>query len=318
MKLYEEAGLPPGVINLVYGSGAEVGDPVLASPHLAGIHFTGSTAVFNGMWRTVASNLESYRNYPRIVGETGGKDFIVAHPSADPAEVATAIMRGSFEYQGQKCSAASRLFMPSNLWPEVRDQLVSEVATMKMGNVSDFGNFMGAVIDAGSFSTQKGAIDEANAKGSKASVIVGGGYDDSDGWFVEPTVIETTDPDFRTMKEELFGPVVTAYVYDEKRYEETLDMIDAGAPYGLTGAVFSRDRAAVATAQDRLRYAAGNFYVNDKPTGAVVGQQPFGGARASGTNDKAGSMWNLIRWVTPRSIKETLVPPTDYRYPFMQ
>jgi 1-pyrroline-5-carboxylate dehydrogenase len=317
MKLYEEAGLPPGVINLVYGSGAEVGDPVLASPDLAGIHFTGSTAVFNGMWRTVASNLENYRNYPRIVGETGGKDFIVAHPSADASEVATAIMRGSFEYQGQKCSAASRLFMPSNLWPEVRDQLVSEVGTMKMGNVSDFGNFMGAVIDGSSFETQKGAIDEANAKGSKASVIVGGGYDDSDGWFVEPTVIETTDPDFRTMKEELFGPVVTAYVYDEKRYEDTLDMIDAGAPYGLTGAVFSRDRDAVATAQDRLRYAAGNFYVNDKPTGAVVGQQPFGGARASGTNDKAGSMWNLIRWVSPRTIKETFVPPTDYRYPFL-
>jgi 1-pyrroline-5-carboxylate dehydrogenase len=306
MKIYEEAGLPPGVINLVYGSGAEVGDPVLASPHLAGIHFTGSTAVFNGMWRTVASNLENYRNYPRIVGETGGKDFIVAHPSADPSEVATAIMRGSFEYQGQKCSAASRLFMPSNLWPEVRDQLVSEVATMKMGNVSDFGNFMGAVIDGGSFETQKGAIDEANAKGSKASVIVGGGYDDSDGWFVEPTVIETTDPDFRTMKEELFGPVVTAYVYDEKKYEDTLDLIDAGAPYGLTGAVFSRDRDAVATAKDRLRYAAGNFYVNDKPTGAVVGQQPFGGAR-----------WNLIRWVSPRTIKETFVPATDYRYPFL-
>jgi 1-pyrroline-5-carboxylate dehydrogenase len=317
MKLYEEAGLPPGVINLVYGSGAEVGDPVLASPDLAGIHFTGSTAVFNGMWRTVASNLESYRNYPRIVGETGGKDFIVAHPSADPAAVATAIMRGSFEYQGQKCSAASRLFMPSNLWPEVREQLVSEVGTMKMGNVSDFGNFMGAVIDGSSFKTQKAAIDEANAKGSKASVIVGGGYDDSDGWFVEPTVIETTDPDFRTMKEELFGPVVTAYVYDETRYEDTLDMIDAGAPYGLTGAVFSRDRDAVATAQDRLRYAAGNFYVNDKPTGAVVGQQPFGGARASGTNDKAGSMWNLIRWVSPRTIKELFVPPTDYRYPFL-
>jgi 1-pyrroline-5-carboxylate dehydrogenase len=317
MKLYEEAGLPPGVINLVYGSGAEVGDPVLASPDLAGIHFTGSTAVFNGMWRTVASSLENYRNYPRIVGETGGKDFIVAHPSADPAEVATAIMRGSFEYQGQKCSAASRLFMPSNLWPEVRDQLVSEVGTMKMGNVSDFGNFLGAVIDGSSFKTQTAAIDEANATDSRASVIVGGGYDDSDGWFVEPTVIETTDPDFRTMKEELFGPVVTAYVYDEKRYEDTLDMIDAGAPYGLTGAVFSRDRDAVATAQDRLRYAAGNFYVNDKPTGAFVGQQPFGGARASGTNDKAGSMWNLIRWVSPRTIKELFVPPTDYRYPFL-
>src|SRR6266403_6012292 len=318
MKLYEEAGLPPGVINLVYGSGAEVGDPALASPDLAGIHFTGSTAVFNGMWRTVAGNLESYRNYPRIVGETGGKDFIVAHPSADPAAVATAIVRGSFEYQGQKCSAASRLFMPSNLWPQVREQLVEDVQALRVGDVSDFGNFMGAVIDGGSFKTQKAAIDEANASGSSASVLVGGGYDDADGWFVEPTVIETTDANFRTMREELFGPVVTAFVYPEKRFGDTLDLIDSGAPYGLTGAVFARDRGAVEEAQERLRYAAGNFYVNDKPTGAVVGQQPFGGARASGTNDKAGSMWNLIRWVSPRTIKETFVPPTDYRYPFMQ
>jgi 1-pyrroline-5-carboxylate dehydrogenase len=317
MKLFEEAGLPPGVINLVYGSGADIGDPVLASPDLAGIHFTGSTAVFNGMWRTVAGNLENYRNYPRIVGETGGKDFIVAHPSADPAAVATAIVRGSFEYQGQKCSAASRLFMPSNLWPQVREQLVEEVRALRVGDVSDFGNFMGAVIDSGSFKTQKAAIDEANASGSTASVLVGGGYDDAEGWFVEPTVIETTDPNFRTMKEELFGPVVTAFVYDEKKYGDTLDLIDSGAPYGLTGAVFARDRGAVEEAQERLRYAAGNFYVNDKPTGAVVGQQPFGGARASGTNDKAGSMWNLIRWVSPRTTKELFVPPTDYRYPFM-
>ena len=317
MKLYEEAGLPPGVINLVYGSGAEVGDPVLASPDLAGIHFTGSTAVFNGMWRTVANNLERYRNYPRIVGETGGKDFILAHASADPGAVATAILRGSFEYQGQKCSAASRLFMPSNLWPEVRDQLVREVGELKVGNVSDFGNFMGAVIDGSSFATQQAAIAEANTSGSNASVLVGGGTDDSDGWFVEPTVIETTDPEFRTMREELFGPIVTAYVYDENAYDDTLDLIDGGSPYGLTGAVFARDRAAVASAQQRLRYAAGNFYVNDKPTGAVVGQQPFGGARASGTNDKAGSMWNLIRWVSPRTIKELFVSPTDYRYPFL-
>src|SRR5205807_8963857 len=304
MKLWEEAGLPPGVINLVYGSGAEIGDPALASPDLAGIHFTGSTAVFNGMWGTVAKNLDNYRNYPRIVGETGGKDFIVAHPSADPAAVATAIVRGSFEYQGQKCSAASRLFMPSNLWPQVREQLVDEVKSLRTGDVSDFGNFMGAVIDGSSFKTQKAAIDEANASNGNASVLVGGHYDDSDGWFVEPTVIETSDPGFRTMKEELFGPVVTAYVYDEKRYPESLDLIDSGAPYGLTGAVFSRDREAVELANDRLRYAAGNFYVNDKPTGAVVGQQPFGGARSSGTNDKAGSMWNLIRWVSPRTIKE--------------
>jgi 1-pyrroline-5-carboxylate dehydrogenase len=317
MKLLEEAGLPPGVINLVYGSGAEIGDPVLASPNLAGIHFTGSTAVFNGMWRTVASNLENYRNYPRIVGETGGKDFIVAHPSADVDELATAIVRGSFEYQGQKCSAASRVFAPSNLWPELRERLVEQVQALKVGDVSDFGNFMGAVIDAGSFKTQKAAIDEAKASNGKASVLVGGGYDDSDGWFVEPTVIETSDPDFRTMREELFGPVVTAFVYPEGDYEHTLDLIDSGAPYGLTGAVFSRDRSAVDLAQERLRYAAGNFYVNDKPTGAVVGQQPFGGARSSGTNDKAGSMWNLIRWVSPRTIKELFVPPTDYRYPYM-
>ncbi len=317
MKLYEEAGLPPGVINLVYGSGAEVGDPALASSDLAGIHFTGSTAVFNGMWQTVAQSLDRYRNYPRIVGETGGKDFIVAHPSADVDSLATAIVRGSFEYQGQKCSAASRVFAPSNLWPELRERLVEQVRALKVGNVSDFGNFMGAVIDGGSFKTQKAAIDEANAGKGTTSVLVGGGYDDADGWFVEPTVIETSDPDFRTMKEELFGPVVTAYVYDEKRYEDTLDLIDSGAPYGLTGAVFSRDRDAVELANDRLRYAAGNFYVNDKPTGAVVGQQPFGGGRASGTNDKAGSMWNLIRWVSPRTIKELFVAPTDYRYPYM-
>ena len=317
MQLYQEAGLPPGVINLVYGSGADVGDPALASQHLAGVHFTGSTGVFNGMWRSIASSLDNYRNYPRIVGETGGKDFIVAHPTADVGAVATAIVRGSFEYQGQKCSAASRVFAPSNLWPELRERLVEEVRALRVGDVSDFRNFMGAVIDGGSFATQKEAIDEAKSADGKASVLVGGGYDDSDGWFVEPTVIETTDPGFRTMKEELFGPVVTAFVYDEGRYEDTLDLIDGGAPYGLTGAVFARDRAAVETADERLRYAAGNFYVNDKPTGAVVGQQPFGGARASGTNDKAGSMWNLIRWVSPRTIKETFVPPTDYRYPYM-
>ncbi|HEY2073396.1 MAG TPA: L-glutamate gamma-semialdehyde dehydrogenase [Gaiellaceae bacterium] len=320
MKLYEEAGLPPGVINLVYGNGAEIGDPALASPHLAGIHFTGSTGVFNSMWKNVGANIAdgTYRNYPRIVGETGGKDFIVAHPSADVEALATAIVRGSFEYQGQKCSAASRVFAPSNLWPELRERLVEEVRTLRMGDVGDFSNFMGAVIDKSSFATQKQAIEDARSSGGTASVLVGGGTDDSEGWFVEPTVIETSDPDFRTMREELFGPVVTAFVYDEKKFEDTLDLVDAGAPYGLTGAVFSRDRAAVDTARDRLRYAAGNFYVNDKPTGAVVGQQPFGGARASGTNDKAGSMWNLIRWASPRTIKETFVPPTDYRYPFMQ
>ncbi|HEY7422049.1 MAG TPA: L-glutamate gamma-semialdehyde dehydrogenase [Gaiellaceae bacterium] len=317
MKLWEEAGLPPGVINLVYGSGAAVGDPALASEHLAGIHFTGSTPVFQGMWKTVGENIAGYRNYPRIVGETGGKDFIVAHPSADAEAVATAILRGSFEYQGQKCSAASRVFAPASLWPQVREQVVEEIGEMKMGDVADFSNFLGAVIDASSFATQKEAIEEAKAADGAASIVAGGHYDDSDGWFVQPTVIETSDPEFRTMREELFGPVVTAFVYDDSRYDDTLDLVDTGTTYGLTGAVFARDLDAIEKTRDRLRYAAGNFYVNDKPTGAVVGQQPFGGARASGTNDKAGSMWNLIRWVSPRTIKETFVPPRDYRYPFL-
>jgi len=316
MRLLQEAGLPDGVINLVYGSGAKIGDAALASPELAGIHFTGSTGVFNSMWKTVGSNVGDYRNYPRIVGETGGKDFIVAHPSADVDAVATAIVRGSFEYQGQKCSAASRIYAPSNLWPELRERLAEEVKTLKMGDVSDFSNFMGAVIDANSLKTQREAIEEAKSA-DKANVLVGGGIADEEGFFVEPTVIETEDPDFRTMREELFGPVVTAYVYPEKNWDATLDLVDRGAPYGLTGAVFARDRSAIEDAQDKLAYAAGNFYVNDKPTGAVVGQQPFGGARASGTNDKAGSMWNLIRWVSPRTIKETFVPPKDYRYPYM-
>jgi 1-pyrroline-5-carboxylate dehydrogenase len=316
MRLFQEAGLPDGVINLVYGSGATIGDAALSSPHLAGIHFTGSTPVFNSMWRTVASNMERYRNYPRIVGETGGKDFIVAHPSADVDALATAIVRGSFEYQGQKCSASSRIYAPSNLWPALRERLQEEVATIKMGDVSDFGNFMGAVIDGSSFRTQSEAIEEAKAS-PDADIVVGGGYDDSHGYFVEPTVIETRDPAFRTMRDELFGPVVTTYVYDENQWDETLALVDSTAPYGLTGAVFSEDRAAIDDARDKLRYAAGNFYVNDKPTGAVVGQQPFGGARASGTNDKAGSLWNLIRWVSPRTIKETFIPPKNYRYPFM-
>jgi 1-pyrroline-5-carboxylate dehydrogenase len=316
MRLFQEAGLPDGVINLVYGPGATIGDAALSNPHLAGIHFTGSTPVFNSMWRTVAENMERYRNYPRIVGETGGKDFIVAHPSADVDALATAIVRGSFEYQGQKCSASSRVYAPSNLWPALRERLQQEVATIQMGDVSDFSNFMGAVIDSSSFATQRDAIEEAKSN-AQADIVVGGGYDDSEGYFVEPTVIETRDPDFRTMREELFGPVVTTYVYDENDWDDTLQLIDRTAPYGLTGAVFSEDRAAVDEAQQKLRYAAGNFYINDKPTGAVVGQQPFGGARASGTNDKAGSMWNLIRWVSPRSIKETFAPPTDYRYPFM-
>jgi 1-pyrroline-5-carboxylate dehydrogenase len=316
MRLFEEAGLPPGVINLVYGGGAGIGDPALASPHLAGIHFTGSTPVFQSMWKSVGDNIARYRNYPRIVGETGGKDFIVAHPSADVQALATAIVRGSFEYQGQKCSASSRVYAPSNLWPELKERLQHEIGTIAMGDVADFNNFMGAVIDAGSFETQKEAIEEAK-RDAQSDVVVGGGYDDSEGFFVEPTVIETRDPGFRLLRDELFGPVVTTYVYDEKQWDETLDLVDSTAPYALTGAVFSDDRDAVLEAQERLRYSAGNFYVNDKPTGAVVGQQPFGGSRASGTNDKAGSMWNLIRWVSPRSIKETFLPPTDYRYPYL-
>jgi 1-pyrroline-5-carboxylate dehydrogenase len=316
MQLWEEAGLPPGVINLVYGGGARIGDPALASPDLAGVHFTGSTPVFQSMWKTIGNNIASYRNYPRIVGETGGKDFIVAHPSADVEALATAIVRGSFEYQGQKCSAASRVFAPSNLWPQLRERLQEQVAGLTMGDVTDFSNFMGAVIDGKSFETQKEAIDEARAH-SETEVLVGGEVDDSDGWFVRPTVVATKDPGFRLLRDELFGPVVTAYVYPEREYEDTLDLIDSSTSYGLTGAVFSTERAPIELAQEKLQYAAGNFYVNDKPTGAVVGQQPFGGARASGTNDKAGSMWNLIRWVSPRTIKETFAPPTDYRYPFL-
>jgi 1-pyrroline-5-carboxylate dehydrogenase len=316
MRLFQAAGLPDGVINLVYGSGATIGEAALARPELAGVHFTGSTAVFNAMWKTIGSDIGRYRNYPRIVGETGGKDFILAHPSADLDALAAAIVRGSFEYQGQKCSAASRVFAPSNLWPSLRERLAEEVATIRMGDVADFGTFMGAVIDASSFATQRQAIEEARAH-PDTEIVVGGGCDDSTGFFVEPTVIETRDPDFRLLREELFGPVVTAYVYDERQFTDALELVDAGSPYGLTGAVFAEDRAAVAQAAERLRYTAGNFYVNDKPTGAVVGQQPFGGSRASGTNDKAGSIWNLIRWVSPRSLKDTFVPPRDYRYPFL-
>ena len=315
MRLLQAAGLPDGVINLVYGSGASIGSAALASPELAGIHFTGSTEVFNGMWETVGSNVGSYRNYPRIVGETGGKDFILAHPSAEAGAVATAVVRGSFEYQGQKCSAASRLYIPSNIWPEVKERLVEDVGTIKMGDVSDFENFMGAVIDSSAFKTHADAIAEARAEG--AEIVTGGEADDSEGYFVQPTVITTEDKGFRLLRDELFGPIVTAYVYDEKRWDDTLELVDQTAPYGLTGAVFATERTAIEEAQDSLRYAAGNFYVNDKPTGAVVGQQPFGGSRASGTNDKAGSMWNLIRWVSPRTIKETFVPATDYRYPFL-
>jgi 1-pyrroline-5-carboxylate dehydrogenase len=316
MRLLQEAGLPDGVINLVYGSGATIGDAALPSPELAGIHFTGSTGVFQGMWKTVGDNIASYRSYPRIVGETGGKDFIVAHPTADVDAVATAIVRGSFEYQGQKCSAASRVYAPENLWPELRERLVEQVGALKVGDVADFENFMGAVIDDSSLETQREAIEEAKAHAG-SNVLVGGGVSDDEGYFVEPTVIETTDPGFRLLRDELFGPVVTAYIYPERKWSDTLELVDETAPYGLTGAVFAQDRGAIDEARRALEYAAGNFYVNDKPTGAIVGQQPFGGARASGTNDKAGSMWNLIRWVSPRTIKETFVPPKDYRYLFM-
>jgi 1-pyrroline-5-carboxylate dehydrogenase len=316
MQLLQEAGLPPGVINLVYGAGADIGNAALASPQLAGVHFTGSTPVFQSMWKTIGGNIEGYRNYPRIVGETGGKDFIVAHPSADVEAVATAIVRGSFEYQGQKCSAASRVYAPTNLWPELRERLAAEVQTIRMGDVSDFSNFMGAVIDAKAHKGHREAIEEARQTPG-TEIVVGGGVDDSEGYFIEPTVIETRDPRMRLMRDELFGPIVTAYVYPERQWAETLRLVDETAPYALTGAIFSGERRPIEEAGEALRSAAGNVSVNDKPTGAVVGQQPFGGARASGTNDKAGSMWNLIRWVSPRTIKETFVPPRDYRYPFL-
>ncbi len=315
MRVLQEAGLPDGVINLVYGHGAEIGDPALASPDLAGVHFTGSTGVFNAMWSTIGQNIGRYRSYPRIVGETGGKDFIVAHPTADREAVVTAVVRGSFEYQGQKCSAASRIYIPESIWGDMRSELADKVSELKVGDVTDFENFMGAVIDEKAFATHKAALDEAKSNGR--TIVAGGTADDDEGFFVQPTVIETSDPGDRLLREELFGPIVTAYVYPDSQWEQTLDLVDSTSPYGLTGAVFARDRAAIDDAAEKLQYAAGNFYVNDKPTGAVVGQQPFGGGRASGTNDKAGSMWNLIRWVSPRTVKETFVPPTDYRYPFL-
>jgi 1-pyrroline-5-carboxylate dehydrogenase len=315
-KLFEAAGLPPGVINFVPGNAGPISEVLLNDPNLAGIHFTGSTEVFQTMWRTVGDNIAKYKSYPRLVGETGGKDFIIAHASADPDAVTTAIVRGGFEYQGQKCSAASRVYIPDNLWSRIKDRLVETTNSISMGDVSDFRNFMGAVIDRAAFKRLAGYIEEAR-KSSDAQIIAGGEADDSVGYFVRPTLIQVKRPDYRTMCEELFGPVVTLYVYPEKQWKETLAIVDKTSPYGLTGAVFSTDRTAIADAHRALRFAAGNFYVNDKPTGAVVGQQPFGGARASGTNDKAGSMINLLRWVSARTIKETFVPPTDYRYPYM-
>jgi 1-pyrroline-5-carboxylate dehydrogenase len=315
-RLLEEAGLPPGVINFLPGDSIAVSRTLLADRHLAGIHFTGSTAVFQSLWRTVGDNLERYAGYPRIVGETGGKDFIVAHRSADVEALAVAMVRGAYEYQGQKCSAASRAYIPDTLWPEVRDRVVGMIGDIRMGDVADFRNFMGAVIDRRAFERIRGYLDQAK-QDPGVRILAGGGTDDSVGWFVEPTLLQVEDPAYRTMCEEIFGPVLTAHVYPAAKWSETLALVDRTGPYALTGAVFAQDRAAVAEADRVLRYSAGNYYVNDKPTGAVVGQQPFGGGRASGTNDKAGSVLNLLRWVSPRAIKETFAPAKDYRYPFM-
>jgi 1-pyrroline-5-carboxylate dehydrogenase len=315
-KLFEAAGLPPGVINFVPGNAGPISDALLNHPELAGIHFTGSTEVFQSMWHTVGENVRKYRTYPRLVGETGGKDFILAHASASPDALMTAIIRGGFEYQGQKCSAASRVYIPDNLWKGLRDRLIETTNSISMGDVSDFRNFMGAVIDRSSFKKLAGYLEEAR-RSNDAQIIAGGEADDSTGYFIRPTLIQAKRPDYRTMCEELFGPVVSLYVYPEKQWNEILQTVDSTSPYGLTGGVFSTDRQAILEANRALRFAAGNFYINDKPTGAVVGQQPFGGSRASGTNDKAGSMMNLLRWVSARTIKENFVPPTDYRYPFM-
>jgi 1-pyrroline-5-carboxylate dehydrogenase len=315
LQLLHEAGLPPGVINFVPGDAVMVSEVALAHRDLAGVHITGSTGVFNSMWGTIGQNMGKYRSYPRIVGETGGKDFIIAHPSADAAAFATAVIRGGYEYQGQKCSAASRIYVPKSLWKEVRGLLEAMIKDIKVGDVADFTNFMGAVIDKKAFDRIDGYLGDAR---KNATVIAGGGTNGKDGWFIEPTLVETKDPAYRLMCEEIFGPVVTVYVYDDAKWSETLRIVDETSPYALTGAVFAQDRAAVREAHAALRHAAGNFYVNDKCTGAVVGQQPFGGARGSGTNDKAGSKLNLMRWVSARTLKETFVPPTDYRYPFMQ
>lgn len=316
MKILREAGLPPGVINMVFARGASIGDTVLRNPNLAGIHFTGSTATFRMMWRTVGENIANYKSYPRIVGETGGKDFIVAHPSANVDQLATAITRGSFEFQGQKCSASSRCYIPESLWPDVKSILLKQVGELKMGDPEDHSNFVNAVIDADAFKTITEYIDYAR-QSSDSTIIAGGKYDDSEGYFIEPTVVVTTDPHFKLMEEEVFGPVVTIYVYKDTEFASTLHLCDRTSPYALTGSIFAVDRKAIELAERTLRNAAGNFYINDKPTGAVVGQQPFGGGRASGTNDKAGGIQNMLRWTSPRSIKENFVPPTDYRYPFM-
>uniref|UniRef100_UPI00404B9DD6 L-glutamate gamma-semialdehyde dehydrogenase n=1 Tax=Fulvivirga sp. TaxID=1931237 RepID=UPI00404B9DD6 len=317
MEVFKAAGVPDGVINLIYVDGPVAGDIIFKHPDFAGLHFTGSTGVFQHLWRTIGENIHRYKSYPKIVGETGGKDFIVAHKSAVASEVATGIIRGAFEFQGQKCSAASRAYIPDNIWPDVKEQLLSDLKKIKMGSPEDFTNFFNAVIDEKAFDKITAYITEAK-KDKMVEVIAGGNFDKSKGYFIEPTVLVVKDPMYRTMCEELFGPVITIYVYQKERFEETLELVDATSPYALTGAVFSADRYAIQLATEKLKNAAGNFYINDKPTGAVVGQQPFGGARASGTNDKAGSAMNLLRWVSPRLIKETFIPATDFSYPFMQ
>ena len=316
MQVFEEAGLPPGVINMIYVDGPEAGEVVFKHPEFAGLHFTGSTGVFQHLWKTIGENIHLYNSYPRVVGETGGKDFIVAHSSSNAKEVATAITRGAFEFQGQKCSAASRAYIPANIWDDVQKHVLADLKTIKMGSPEDFSNFVNAVIDERAFDKIANYIDIAKNR-KDAEVVAGGGYDKSKGYFIEPTVIVTKDPKFTTICEEIFGPVITLYIYEPDQFEETLAIVDSTSPYALTGAIFSKDRYAIDLAAKKLVNSAGNFYINDKPTGAVVGQQPFGGGRASGTNDKAGSMLNLLRWVSPRTIKETFVPATDYRYPFL-
>jgi len=316
MELFKAAGLPDGVINMVTGNSGMITDVLLESKDFAGVHFTGSTPVFKSFWATIGNNMDTYKSYPRIVGETGGKDFIWAHPTSNAQEVATAISRGAFEFQGQKCSAASRAYLPKSLWKDIKESVIKDVTSFKMGSPEDTSNFINAVIDDRAFKKLSGYIDQAK-KDNDAEIIVGGGYDDSKGYFIEPTVIVTTNPQYVTMYTELFGPIITIYIYDDNEWEDILDVIDNTSEYALTGAIFSGDRYAIDFATNKLENAAGNFYINDKPTGAVVGQQPFGGARGSGTNDKAGSVWNLLRWVNNRTIKETFVPPTDYRYPFL-
>ncbi len=316
IEVFKEAGVPDGVINVVFGDALMITDTVLASRDFAGIHFTGSTHVFKDIWAKIGTNIHHYKTYPRIVGETGGKDFIIAHPSSNPKQVATGIVRGAFEFQGQKCSAASRAYVPQSLWPAIKEQLITDTKSMKMGSPEDFGNFITAVIHEGSFDKLAGFIDQAK-KDADAEIIVGGNYDKSVGYFIEPTIIVTTNPHYSTMETELFGPVMTIFVYEDENWSSTLELVDTTSEYALTGAVFSQDRYAIEEATTKLQNAAGNFYINDKPTGAVVGMQPFGGARASGTNDKAGSALNLLRWASPRTIKETFITPVDYRYPFL-